>query len=118
MNITVGLWPLLTTLAGWLFLFFGFAAASGKLLLAQIEKREKVRDEAQAARLEQLAAELKAETSGWRGIERELLQLKADLPIHYVRREDYVRGQSVLEAKLDALFTEVKMVQIKGVKHD
>ena len=32
------------------------------------------------------------------------------------RREDYVRGQTVLEAKIDALFSELKLVQIQGGK--
>lgn len=46
-------------------------------------------------------------------IEREFLLLKADLPLHYVRREDYVRGQSVLESKLDALAIRIENVQLR-----
>ena len=38
------------------------------------------------------------------------------LPNLYLRREDYIRGQSTIEAKLDAIATELKMVQIKGSK--
>ena len=45
-------------------------------------------------------------------LERELLQMKADLPLHYVRREDYIRGQSVIEAKLDALGSKLEVVQM------
>ena len=36
-------------------------------------------------------------------LERNHLELRAELPLHYVRREDYVRNQTVIEAKLDAL---------------
>ena len=45
-------------------------------------------------------------------LERELLQMKADMPLHYVRREDYMRGQSVIEAKLDALASKLETVQM------
>jgi hypothetical protein len=40
--------------------------------------------------------------------------MRGDLPERYVRREDHIRSQSVIEAKLDAISTELKMVQIKG----
>lgn len=47
-------------------------------------------------------------------LERELLQLKADLPIHYVRREDDVRKQTVIEAKLDSLALRMDNLAPKG----
>lgn len=51
-----------------------------------------------------------------RSTEKDLLMMRGDLPNLYVRREDYIRGQSVIEAKLDAISTELKLVQIKGGK--
>lgn len=51
-----------------------------------------------------------------RSSERDLLVMRGDLPNLYLRREDYIRGQSTIEAKLDAIATELKMVQIKGSK--
>lgn len=36
-------------------------------------------------------------------VERDLMALRAELPEKYVRNEDYIRGQSRLEAKLDSL---------------
>lgn len=75
-----------------------------KLLLAQIEKRLNERFEAlEAARRESEA--------GWSRLEREFLEFRADLPLHYVRREDYLRGQAVLEAKLDALYSKIELIQ-------
>lgn len=59
-------------------------------------------------RLDVLDAAAKLDTGQWQRVERELLTLKADLPLNYVRREDYIRGQSVLEAKLDALATKIE----------
>jgi hypothetical protein len=43
-----------------------------------------------------------------RELERELLQLKAQLPVDYVRREDWIRFGNTLEAKLDALRAEMR----------
>lgn len=54
-----------------------------------------------------------------RNLERELYQLKIDLPQTYVAREDYIRGQTVIEAKLDAVAAKIENVQIKqGIKND
>jgi hypothetical protein len=41
-------------------------------------------------------------------VERELLKLKAQLPVDYVRREDWIRFSNTLEAKLDALRAEMR----------
>jgi hypothetical protein len=64
----------------------------------------------------------KEEASQWQRVERELMSLKAEMPLNYVRREDYIRGQSVIEAKLDGLATKLENAQlrmtIKGVTHD
>ena len=47
-------------------------------------------------------------------LERDFLKWQADMPLHYVRREDYVRGQTVIEAKLDAMYNKLEVVQLKG----
>jgi hypothetical protein len=43
-----------------------------------------------------------------RCLERELLHLKASLPVEYVRREDWIRFSNTLEAKIDAFRVEVR----------
>jgi len=39
----------------------------------------------------------------YQGLERALMQLKADLPLSYVRKEDFVRFDVVINTKLDRL---------------
>lgn len=95
----------------------GFWALS-LLVVKQFEKRLDERFQAQeAARKEgrrQLDERwLKLEGDHARH-EREFLELKADLPIHYVRREDYVRNQSIIEAKLDGLALRIENTILKG----
>ncbi|WP_343590153.1 hypothetical protein [Paracidovorax wautersii] len=48
-------------------------------------------------------------------LEREFRKHLAELPHMYVRHEDYVRGQSVIEAKLDGLATKVENAQLRGL---
>jgi len=85
-------------------------AALIKFLFVQFDKGLDKRFENMGKRLDGMEADSK----DWLRIEREFLQFKADLPVHYVRREDYVRGQTVLEAKLDAVFTKIENIQLKG----
>lgn len=137
MTINLEVWQLLTFMIGLLLSFFGAVFAGGKLLLSQAEKRL---DERFAAQNEQrqanqkhldtkfaaldakfAALELAAanEAKEWRKLERDLMDLKADLPLNYLRREDYIRNQSTIEAKLDGLALRIENALLvnKGVPH-
>lgn len=118
------LWHLITLLLT----FFSCVAGFGKILLDQVEKRQveraaaqdKAREEGQKTMRETLAGHLEDERRNAvavQSLERDFLKWQADLPVHYVRREDYVRGQSVIEAKLDALYSKLEVVQLKGAQH-
>ncbi|MBN0245322.1 hypothetical protein JTL47_34870, partial [Pseudomonas aeruginosa] len=108
MKVELELWQLITLLLT----FLGACAGGGKLLLNQIQKsldsRFASQDQARLANHEQLSYRLDAieqaareETNQWQRVERELMSLKAELPFQYVLRDDYIRGQSVIEMKLD-----------------
>lgn len=125
MTVQVEFWQLLTFLIGLLLSFLSFTFVAGRMLLAQVDQRlaqrfeamENAREQAGKHWDEKFASILeKSQTQGvgLSNLERDFLRFQADLPLHYVRREDYVRGQSVIEAKLDALYSELKVVQIKG----
>ena len=58
----------------------------------------------------------RSEMGNWQRIERDLLKLQADMPLHYVRREDHIRGQSVIESKLDGLALKIENVQLRTAK--
>ena len=55
------------------------------------------------------------EAERWQEIERGLFELRAMLPLEYVRREDWIRFGGTLDAKLDALREEMRE-EISGVK--
>lgn len=83
---------------------------------AQDAARE-VHHKAQAARLDAIESVYREDATQWQRVERELLTMKADMPIHYVRREDYIRGQSVIEAKLDGLGTKLENAQLRALNN-
>lgn len=90
--------------------FFGAVATASKVLFSQLTKSLDHQFAQQGKRLDAMEATHKQDGSEWQRLERDLLNFKADLPLHYVRREDYVRGQAVLEAKQDALYSKVDVI--------
>jgi hypothetical protein len=50
--------------------------------------------------------------------ERELLQLKADIPDRYVKREDAIRSEVTLHAKFDGLAGKIDMFMMREKKND
>lgn len=102
MTVSLELWHVITLALSLAGMFTGL----GRMLLAQFERR-----------IEDRFGSLSGQAEGWRVLERELLEFRAELPERYVRREDYIRGQTVIEAKLDAISSELKVVQIQGAQH-
>lgn len=123
MTVQLELWHLILLLLA----FLGMVSGFGKVLLDQIEKRlgerfagqERLRVEAQKhwdTKFSSIEAASREESSQWQRIERELLSLKAELPTQYVRREDYIRNQTVIEAKIDRVFGKLELLQLQGEK--
>lgn len=123
MHVQLELWHLISLLI----MFLGASATAGKLMLAQVQRhmddRFTAQEEARAAnheqtqrRLDSMETAAREESGNWARIERDLLKMQAELPLHYVRREDYIRGQSVIETKLDALALKIENVQLRTVK--
>lgn len=84
-EIVIPLWSLITFGVGLLLGFGGFVFSVWRIVSG-------VRDKTAADAL------ARAEEN-----ERDLLNLQARLPLEYTRREDWIRTQSIIEAKLDAL---------------
>jgi hypothetical protein len=122
------IWQAIGVSCGVLVAFVGGLWAVGKVLIKQFMQRLDERFAAQdKARIEStkhldqkfntLEQAVNANEQEWRRVERDVLTLKADLPLHYVRREDYVRNQTVIEAKIDGLAIRLENVLLKG-SHD
>ncbi|MBF0417000.1 MAG: hypothetical protein HQL86_01970 [Magnetococcales bacterium] len=121
MMINMELWQLISLLLA----FFGFTAAGVKVLVSQFETRldEKFNsmEQARAAAdrtlrdsIQELAERQKELDGQFREQEKEMNRMQVGMLSHYVRREDYVRGQTTIEAKLDALSVRLENLQTKG----
>jgi hypothetical protein len=120
--VTLELWQIITLLLA----FFGCVAGFGKVLVEQFERRQaerfaahdQARAEGQRAMrdiFDQHLNEERRNANALQALERDFLRWQADLPVQYVRREDYVRGQVIIEAKLDGLYNKLEVVQLKGM---
>ena len=84
-------------------------------MLRHIDLRFRAQEDARSAnheqvqhRLDKLEESAKLEAGEWQRVEREFLQMQRDMALQHVRREDYIRGQSVVEAKLDGLAVKIE----------
>lgn len=116
----------LITLLG---IFAGIITGLVKLLLWQFEKRlgerfaaqDDARQVASKHWDENFAKVLERQdkdSDAVRQLEHTFLRFRAELPVEYVRREDWVRGQSVIEAKLDGLALKFENILLKGARND
>ncbi len=76
-----------------------------KMLLVQMERR-----------LDQRFAIVDKDSERLRQVEIGLERLRGEMPLNYVRRQDWVRNQSIIEAKLDGLALKLENVQLKGIR--
>jgi hypothetical protein len=97
--------------------FLGFVFAAGKILLTQVEKHIDERFTTQTVRLTQIESSQKQDANRWIDIERQFLNLKADLPLNYVRREDYVQQMAAIMIKLDAMSMRFENILLRGQKN-
>lgn len=107
MQIEIEFWQLVTLVLG----VIGAFAGIGKMLFVQFGATLNER----FASLKDSIDKVENDSSNWQRLEKEFLMLQRDLPLHYVRREDYVRNQSVIESKLDALALKLENWQLKEI---
>lgn len=121
MNLQMELWQLITLLLA----FIAFLGATAKMMLGQFNRAETARSQAEHEARQQdrryweekfgaIAQQIQRESTDWQRLERDFLRFQAELPVIYVRREDYVRNQTVIEAKLDSLALKLENMQLKG----
>lgn len=114
MMLTVEFWHLLLLLLSLLGAFAGALWAAAKIFMTQMQRHLDQRFDGFDVRFKGIEQAHKEEATQWQRVERELLDLKAELPVSYVRREDYIRGQSILEAKMDGLAMKLENAQLRG----
>lgn len=110
MTLQLELWHIITLAITVITAFFGLL----KLLMSQQLNHIQQGFVANNKRLDKIEEASKEESNNWQRVEREILLLKADLPINYVRREDYVQAIATIMAKLDAMSMRFENILLKG----
>ena len=88
-----------------------------KMMGSQINKNIQQNFESTNQKIEEVSRQAVKGQEEVRELERKFLEFKADMPFRYIARDDYIRGQTVIEAKLDAWAEKLEKVQIKqGIK--
>ncbi len=113
MTFSLDLWQTILLIAMVLGAFIGLL----KLLMAQQTRHLDDSFKAQGQRLDKIEQASAAEAGNWQRMEREILQLKAELPLHYVRREDYSQTIATIMAKLDAMGMRFENILLRGQKN-
>lgn len=110
MKIELELWHVLSLGIAVLGAFFALA----KLMLSSQLSHIAAGFAAQNTRLEKIEQASREDANNWQRAERELLLLKAELPLNYVRREDYMQTVATIMAKLDAISLRMENILLKG----
>ena len=84
-----------------------------KILWGRIEINLNTNFKTVQSQLEEVSKQAAKSQQDVRELERKFYQFQIDLPHTYVAREDYIRGQTVIEAKLDSLASKIENVQIR-----
>ncbi len=81
--------------------------------LEALERADRLQHADLNARLEAIQEAGKAEAGQWNRVERELMSLKAELPLHYVRREDHVQTMAQIMTRLDSITLRIENILLK-----
>ena len=103
--------PLSTLAAGGWAVFKAFGWLVGKVVAqfeARLDERFAAQETARSERSRLWEARLARVDDNYAKIDRELRDLLINLPDRYVRREDYVRRETVIEAKIDQLSLRIQ----------
>ena len=116
---------MLSALTGLVVFMLGVFAGGGRMMLSLFEAKLDQRFEAMSR--ERVTADTNMQDTLRRHteeegktaaqvleLERAFLKWRAELPLQYVQRDDYVRNQTVIEAKIDRVYGKLEVVQLQG----
>lgn len=89
---------------GFLLTIAGSIWGAGKALFMRFDASLRERDNGLKEDLGKLSNQMASESNAIRKLDREMLELKAELPREYVAKADFIRSFTVVEGKLDAVY--------------
>ena len=118
MPVQIELWQLVSGITSVIVAFALMVWAFGTILVKQFKTQLDLRFISIQTDLTRRALADAEVEKQIRQFEKDFLLFQRDLPIMYVRRDDYIRGQTVIESKLDAVYSKLEVVQLQGVRND
>lgn len=116
MQVQIEFWQLLSGIVAVVVAFATVTWLFGTLLVKQFKAQLDQRFVTIQTDLSKRAEEDAEVAKQLRQFEKDFLTFQRDMPLQYVRREDYIRGQTVIESKLDAVYSKLEVVQLQGAK--
>jgi hypothetical protein len=116
MQVQIDLWQLMLAVAMLIGAFASVVWLFGTIILRQFKTQLDLRFESIQVDIGKRVLGEADVSEQLRKMDRDFLLFQRDMPVQYVRREDYIRGQSVLEAKLDALYSKLESLMMRGQK--
>lgn len=113
-TVTFDAWQLMEIGAALVGGFWGMARVLARQVSKSLDDKFKSFDE----RFVKLDRQLETQAEDSRRIERELLDLKAELPREYVRREDFTRVISTIEVKIDNVRLVIERLFMRQERND
>ena len=111
MKLELELWQLITIMITVVGAFWAMA----KLILSQAQTQIN-------EKFNEISVHMRGQDESARRLERELMELKAELPRDYVRREDYTQAIAIIMTKIDALGLRMEnifqQVMLKGGRRE
>ena len=117
MQIQINFWDLLMAISGLVAAFGTVVWAFGTVLMRQSKVQLDQRFEAIQGDLRERTQQEADLAKQMHQFEKDFLTFQRDMPLLYVRREDYIRGQTTIEAKLDAVYSKLELVLMRGIKN-
>jgi hypothetical protein len=101
-------------------LFVGAVWTLLKLITAARDRRLDERLSALTEAIRSLTTDLRLQSDERAKMERDFMAFKAEMPLHYVRREDYVPAMAAIMARLDAITLRFEniLLLLRGEKRD
>lgn len=110
MTLSLELWQVISLL---LAILGGFWTVA-KILAGQVGRNIDEKFKAVSDSQKTTASTLEEQRAKLIEVEKDLLKLMAALPLEYVRREDFIRNQTTIEAKLDGMAHSLQQLAITG----
>lgn len=97
-------WQMFTATMSAVFVITAIGIVANRMVLSKAIMTHKDEYKERLEKATRDCEDLTNHVQNYQSVERQLLELKADLPLSYVRKEDFIRHEVTINAKLDRIY--------------